>query len=286
VASPLIDTWTGENVSIAEIERELARLRDASSAETAQPNLRTSVMTHIAWVPPAWETAAEETLMGMAERHPSRTILLAPRRDEPDGLSANLSIRCFPIGDHAVCGEVIDLKLCGTRAIAPASIVLPLLISDLPVFGRWRGEPPFGSGELDQMIGILDRFIVDSAEWSELRYSDLAALFERTAVSDIAWARTTPWRVALAAQWPAIATQEVRIRGPRAEAALLRGWLIAQLGRGIREVEEAGEIGVQLGGEDLPPPHDLDRSPSDLLSAELDRFGPDRVYEAAVRAAT
>jgi glucose-6-phosphate dehydrogenase-like protein OpcA len=286
VASPLIDTWTGENVSIAEIERELARLRDASSAETAQPNLRTSVMTHIAWVPPAWETAAEETLMGMAERHPSRTILLAPRRDEPDGLGASLSIRCFPIGDRAVCGEVIDLKLCGTRAIAPASIVLPLLISDLPVFGRWRGEPPFGSPELDQMVGIFDRFIVDSAEWDELRYGELAALFERTAVSDIAWARTAPWRVALAAQWPAIATQEVQIRGPRAEAALLRGWLIAQLDRGIRATEEAGEIGVELGGEELPAPRGLDRSPSDLLSAELDQFGPDRVYEAAVSAAT
>ena len=190
MASPLIDTWTGDDVSIAEIERELARLRDASSAEPAQPNLRTSVMTHIAWVPPGWETAAEETLMGMAERHPSRTILLAPRPDEPDGLHANLSIRCFPIGDHAVCGEVIDLRLCGARAIAPASIVLPLLISDLPVFGRWRGEPPFGAAELDQMIGIFDRFIVDSAEWAALRYAELAKLFERTAVSDIAWART------------------------------------------------------------------------------------------------
>ena len=286
MAPPLIDTWTGENVSIAEIERELARLRDASSAETAQPNLRTSVMTHIAWVPPAWETAAEETLMGMAERHPSRTILLAPRRDEPDGLRATLSVRCFPIGDRAVCGEVIDLKLCGTRAIAPASIVLPLLISDLPVFGRWRGEPPFGSAELDQMVGILDRFVVDSAEWGELRYAELAALFDRTAVSDIAWARTAPWRVVLAAQWPAIATGEVQIRGPRAEAALLRGWLSARLRRGIRATEEAAEIGVRLGGEELPAPRGPDRSPSDLLSAELDSFGHDRVYEAAASAAT
>jgi glucose-6-phosphate dehydrogenase assembly protein OpcA len=136
------------------------------------------------------------------------------------------------------------------------------------------------------MVGIFDRFIVDSAEWDELRYGELAALFERTAVSDIAWARTAPWRVALAAQWPAIATQEVQIRGPRAEAALLRGWLIAQLDRGIRATEEAGEIGVELGGEELPAPRGLDRSPSDLLSAELDQFGPDRVYEAAVSAAT
>ncbi|HZC74651.1 MAG TPA: hypothetical protein VE220_01655, partial [Gaiellaceae bacterium] len=77
MASSLIeDSWTGENASIAQIERELARLRDATSAapEGGQPNLRTSVMTHIAWVPVPWRDRAEATLLGMAERHPSRTL--------------------------------------------------------------------------------------------------------------------------------------------------------------------------------------------------------------------
>ena len=67
MAQSLIETaWTGEDVSIAQIERELARLRAASSEEGAQPNLRTSVMTHIAWAPPEWQGAAEVTLSGMA----------------------------------------------------------------------------------------------------------------------------------------------------------------------------------------------------------------------------
>src|SRR5205814_2400580 len=73
---PIQDDWTGEDVSITEVERELARLRFESSSEGSQPTLRTSVMTHIAWVPPQWQHAAEETLAGMAERHPSRTLLL------------------------------------------------------------------------------------------------------------------------------------------------------------------------------------------------------------------
>ena len=37
-------------------------------------------MTHVAWAPPAWLGAAERTLAGLSERHPSRTILLSPRR--------------------------------------------------------------------------------------------------------------------------------------------------------------------------------------------------------------
>jgi len=91
-SAPLIEEgWTGENVTVSEIERELARLRDATSTEGGQPNLRTSVMTHIAWVPPDWKHIAEETLAGMAERHPSRTLLLVPRAGEPDELGGAIS---------------------------------------------------------------------------------------------------------------------------------------------------------------------------------------------------
>jgi glucose-6-phosphate dehydrogenase assembly protein OpcA len=279
------ETWTGDNVTVSEIERELARLRDATSATGSQPNLRTSVMTHIAWVPPDWKDAAEETLAGMAERHPSRTLLLVPQIEEADGIDAQLSIRCFPVGDRAVCGEVIELVLRGARALAPASIVLPLLIADLPVFCRWRGEPVFDSAEFDQMLEIVDRLIVDSSEWSEPRYDELQAAFGRTAVSDIAWARTLPWRTELARYWPEIREQEIHIRGPQAEGALLRAWLNARLDRAIHPVEEGKHLLVRLGGEKLPPPSDPDLGASDLLSAELDRFGRDPVYEQAVHAA-
>jgi glucose-6-phosphate dehydrogenase assembly protein OpcA len=284
--SPLIeDDWTGTDTSVAQIERELARLRDATSQEGAQPNLRTSVMTHIAWAPPEWKGAAEETLAGMAERHPSRTLLLVPDPAADDGLDALVSIRCFPVGDRAVCGEVIELTLRGKRAAAPASIVLPLLISDLPVFCRWRGEPPFGGREFEQLFGIVDRLIVDTAEWPELRYDELAARFDQAAVSDLAWARTEPWRIELAKYWPSIREQEIHLAGPRAEAELLRAWLHARLKRAVRPVVEADEITVRLGGETVAPPKGPRRSPSDLLSAELDRFGRDSIYEEAVRAA-
>jgi hypothetical protein len=291
VASSLIeDTWTGEDVSIAEIERELARLRDASASEGAQPNLRTSVMTHIAWVPPSWLHMAESTLLGMAERHPSRTLILVPRPDDRDGLDVQLSLRCFPIGDRAVCGEVIELTLRGNRAIAPASIVLPLLISDLPVFCRWRGEPPFGAGEFEQLVQVADRLIVDSTEWDSLpdAYARLAELFERTTVSDIAWARTERWRSLLASLWPGVAdVRELRVHGTRAQAYLLAGWLRSRLDHDVAvEVDERERIeGIDLDGHAAPFPPGDPPHPSDVLSAELDRFTRDPVYEAAARAA-
>jgi glucose-6-phosphate dehydrogenase assembly protein OpcA len=284
-APPVVELWQGESPSIAEIEAELARLRGVALDVRDRPLQRTSVMTHVAWVPPEWRDAAEQVLEGLAERHPSRTIVLVPEPEAESGVGATLAVRCFGTDDRAVCGEVIELRLRGDRVRAPASLVLPLAISDLPVFLRWRGEPPFGTPPWEQLVDVADRLVVDSAEWDELRYAELAAVFERTAASDLAWARLDGWRRLLAGTWPGIAEQEIRVRGPRAEGTLLAAWLGARLRRAIRPLEPAEELGVRLGGEELRPPRGPERSPSDLLSDELDRFGRDPVYEEAVRAA-
>jgi len=286
VATPLIEDWSGQDVTLGEVEAELARLRGVSAEEGRSPHQRTSVMTHVAWVPPEWLDAAERTLEGLAERHPSRTVILVPKPEESENrIDADVSVRCFAAGDRAICGEVIELHLLGDRAMAPASIVLPLAISDLPVFLRWRGQPDFAGAQWEQLVELADRVVVDSSEWDELRYSELSAAFEYTALSDIAWSRIFDWRVALAGYWPGVLEQEIRVRGPRAEASLLRGWLAAQLRRAVRPIEPAGELGVHLGGEELPSPRTEPRSPSDLLSAELDYFARDPIYEAAVAAA-
>lgn len=288
--APAMDDWTGEDVTVAQIEGELARLRSESSQEGSQPNLRTSVMTHIAWAPPEWQSEAEQTLAGMEERHPSRTLLLLPREDEPDGLDANVSVRCFPIGDRAICGEVIELTLRGARAAAPASIVLPLLISDLPVFLRWRGRPDWDSPAFAQLLDVTDRLIVDSNEWPDVpaAYAPLAELYARVVISDIAWDRTERWRGLLASLWPGIGeVKALRVHGTRAQGHLLRGWLVSRLGHDVAlELDERDRLErIDLDGEPAPFPPGSPPAASDVLSAQLDRFGRDRVYEAAARAA-
>jgi glucose-6-phosphate dehydrogenase assembly protein OpcA len=288
--APIEGSWTGEDVSIAAIERELARLRYDTAGDDAQPNLRTSVMTHIAWAPPEWQTAAEETLAGMAERHPSRTLLLVPKPDEPSGLDALVSIRCYPVGDRAVCGEVIELTLRGGRAAAPASIVLPLLISDLPVFCRWRGEPPWDAPEFEQLVAIVDRLIVDSTEWPDLPapYAQLVELFPRVMVSDIAWERTERWRHLLASLWPEVGeVKTIRVHGTAAQGHLLAGWLRARLGHDVAlELEPRERLeGIDLDGKPAPFPPGKPPNSSDVLSSQLDRFTRDRAFEEAVAAA-
>jgi glucose-6-phosphate dehydrogenase assembly protein OpcA len=284
-----VDEWAGSDVRVRDIEEALAELR-RQAEEDGVPDLRTSVMTHLAWVPDEWVEAATETLAGLAERHPSRAILLLPDPEaDEDRLDAAVFHQCFSIvgQERHVCAEVIRLRLCGRRALAPASIVTPLLIADLPVFIRWRGKPPFDRDEFRQLIDVTDRLVIDSSEWPGLpaAYGELEPVFGRAAVSDIAWARTLPWRAALARRWPGIAElQKLRVRGPHADALLLAGWLRGRLVRDVAlEHEEAEELeSIAVDGEEVPAPPGERPTPSDLLSDELDRFSRDLVYEESV----
>ena len=178
-ASTHVDEWHGEDVSLDEVQERLGALR--VSAGNGHSNLRTSVMTHTAWVPKSWLDAARGALAGLADAHPSRTILLVPDPDaERDAIDASVSVYCFNLESEAdhVCSEVVELHLYGCRAESPASIIEPLLISDLPVFSRWRGRPPFGSRVLEEMVHVVDRLIVDSSEWDDVSgaYEELPKL--------------------------------------------------------------------------------------------------------------
>jgi hypothetical protein len=284
-------SWSAEDIHLADVDRALAELRGEAAKDS--PSMRTSVMTHLAWVPEPWLDRARAALEGMGERHPSRTILLLPEPDAGESrIDGAVSLETYDVPgfDRKVVTEVIELTLRGSRAKAPASTVLPLLIPDLPVFIRWRGLPAWGSPELDQLLGIVDRLIVDSTEWDDLpvAYRHLVDLFERVAVSDIAWARTSRWRHLLASLWPDIAEiNRIRVKGTEAQAFLLCGWLRSRLGRDDLEVEhvEAERLeGIDLDGEPAPFPPGDPPIPSDVLSDELDRFTRDPVYEASVAA--
>jgi hypothetical protein len=274
------------NTSVAAVERALNAARP--------PDIqRTSVMTHLVWAPKKWLGAATRTLAGMEDRHPSRTVILTPEPSGRDGLDATVDVLTFEMTgtERCVSSEVVQLRLKGDRAKAPASIVSPLLISDLPVFCRWRGEPSWGSDELEQLVATVDRLVVDSSEWGGLpgSYEWLETLFDRVAVSDIAWTRTADWRLCLAELWPDIRLAgSLEVTGPYADALLLAGWLRSRLQKHVDLAHRPGKIvrRVALDGTRVEPPGGDPPGASDLLSAQLDVFGRDPIYEAAVAAAT
>jgi glucose-6-phosphate dehydrogenase assembly protein OpcA len=276
---------------VSQIERQLAELRSRQLDDDGA-DLRTSTVTHVVWASPRWLPKARAVFAGLEELHPARTIFLIPQAGAQNRIGGKASLKRTRVSglSRDIFSEVIEFRVGGTAREHPASIVLPLLISDLPAFCRWRGEPPWGATELDELVGVCDRLVVDSDEWPGLpdRYRRLVGLFERVAVSDLAFARTLPWRIRLAELWPAVRdVARVRVEGPRAEAHLFAGWLRSRLRRQIRLSRRPAQVlrAVWIDGEPVEPPSGAERTPSELLSAELEVLGRDPIYEAAVRAA-
>jgi glucose-6-phosphate dehydrogenase assembly protein OpcA len=281
VAAALKDT------SVDEIERRLDALQFQAHERSEQ---RTTVLTHMAWVPAEWSRAVERVLEGLGARTPSRTIVLHPDpAASADRLDAEIEHECFPEAGRLVCAEIVHLWLRGETAKAPASVVVPLQLPDLPASLRWRGQPPFGRPVFEQLVGVAERLIVDSAEWRGVprAYSQLAEVFDRIVVSDLAWARTLGWRAGIAELWPGVKrARSLRVIGPKPEAVLLAGWLRSRLRRPLTlRRTDARSVGrVELDGEPVEQARLLTASPSDLLSEQLELYARDRVYEAAVRA--
>ncbi len=277
--------------TVAEVRSELSRLRDDTGRE-GQPVGRTSLLTLVAWVPPQWQEAAGSTLEGLAHEQPSRAILLMPRaeiaaeRSHADAppWSAQVTLRAIDGAAGCVAAEVVTIDLA--RAAGAASIVLPLVRSDLPVFLRWRGPLPEDAEPFGALLGVADRLIIDSREWAGpgAGYAALRAAFGEVAVSDISWRRLEPWRRAVAEQGrPAGPSVRMAVDGPALEARLLAAWLGSRLRAHVtlehREDEHVTRVAVD--DEPIRQPRRTHRSSSALLSGELNQLNRDPIYEEA-----
>ena len=273
---------------VDDVQRKLfeARCREQDTGAA----LRASTMTHVVWAPETWLARAHRVLVGLEERHPARTIVLVPDPRGASRVDARVLVRDFETADgREVFSEVVQLRLHGAAARHPGSLVLPLLISDLPAFCRWRGEPPWDATALAEIVSACDRLVVDSSEWPApaRRYARLERLFDSITVSDLAWRRSLPWRAALAERWPGIRRMSrLTVEGPAADAELLAGWLRSRLRRRIALTHRRATslVAVEVDGERVPRPVVPRPKRSDLLSAELDSLARDPVYEEAVRA--
>ena len=249
-------------------------------------------MTHLAWVPEGWEEQARSALGGMAERHPSRTILLFPAPDAGvDQLDADVSVERYAIPgvDRDVCSEVVELRLNGKRAKAPASIVEPLLISDLPVFLRWRGEPAWESQELEQLVRHrrphdrrLDRVGRPAVSVHAALRSCSTARRSPTSRGRgrRAGARSSRRSGPTSRTSERFACTERRRRRTCSPAGCARA-STGRTSRSSTSTRSASKASTSTASRSAFPPGDPPL-PSDVLSDELDRFTRDPVYEAAV----
>jgi glucose-6-phosphate dehydrogenase assembly protein OpcA len=273
--------WGAQATSIDALERELARLRRAAVAharERGQTLARASVLNLVVYSErEVHARRAARTVADLALRHPSRAIVLLGDRDR-DGVVASVQLHCHvPQSDGAqpVLYEQILARVRGDFDERVASVVIPLLVPDLPVFLWWTGTPPSDARHLDDLVTLADRFIIDSADFARPDHTlpEIARLARhRVAITDLNWARLTHWRELIAQFFDVPAWRPFLdgITGIRAgfavdmdgrdihpsQALLLLGWISSRLG--WRPVEalapsEAGGLLFRMGRADGAP---------------------------------
>ncbi|CAN5674111.1 glucose-6-phosphate dehydrogenase assembly protein OpcA [soil metagenome] len=228
-------------MSLESVERELARLR---MNDDGTLGLRASVLNLIVMV---GEESAEEVARGVSElanRHPSRSIILVSDADGESSLDIRLSAFCSLRGGSGdnVCSEQITVYAGGPPALHLESVAGPLLVPDLPTFLFYpEGFPDSDDG----VIRLADRVILDSSAspGCERSFRKISALVESPdtpAVGDIQWTALSPWR-SLAGELFSSPERSGDLRnirevevmhtaGGESRAMLFAGWLASSLG--------------------------------------------------------
>ena len=199
--------------SVPEIERALGRIwagaaaRRTSGAGEHHVAARSSVLNLVV-VAGRRETAerCSATIEATAGRHPSRSLILSTVDvDGPSSLDARIEAlsAATSAGTAQTGAETIHVSAHGETGRHLASIIVPLLVHDLPVALWWPHDPPFRSHRAERLLPIADRLIVDGSSWSGDGLDRLEAMArvaqgQRLVVADFALLRQARWREAIA----------------------------------------------------------------------------------------
>lgn len=261
MAPTVIDeaVWGTPVPSISALERELTRLRRAASAHATEQGhsvARAAVLNLVVYADREMHARrAAASTSRLSNRHPSRAIIILGDRQR-ESVDVAIQLHCHvprPDETAQICYEQIFARVQGDADERVASVVIPLLVPDLPVFLWWTGTPPHDTRRFDDLIALADRLIVDSADFARPEQT-LAVIAElarthhgrKFGVTDLNWTRLTPWRELVASFFDVDAWRPCldNILGVRvgfgvdmdghdihpSQALLLIGWLASRLG--------------------------------------------------------
>jgi glucose-6-phosphate dehydrogenase assembly protein OpcA len=234
------------NKEISELWVTLAQRADGPNAGV----VRSSSMTLIALVDQEHDsTGLSETLAGLMRSHPNRAIVIHVSKGNSEDLDAEVRAQCWlPTGQQKqLCSEQIEINASEKSLADLPSVLLPLVVPDLPVVLWCRSERSTQLPVFNELIALGPRVIFDIAD-----FKDPLSAFKRIegisksgfAVTDLNWTRLTRWRDMIAQVFENVACRKdlPRFRtitlnyhanpvsGVPVAAILMAGWLVKCLG--------------------------------------------------------
>jgi glucose-6-phosphate dehydrogenase assembly protein OpcA len=259
-------TWTGRAIDIGRIEAELGKLRYMMAGDRSPGDgfaLRTSLMNMVAYAEREEDMdLAARVIEDLASHHPSRALIVLARHGvEESHVEAQLAAHCHISRalEQSVCCEEINLKVSGPTATHLHSIIVPLLVPDLPVYLWWTDHLPQDNHLILRLMETADHVIVDSNRFDD-QLADLLALSRLhskepgVALGDLNWRRLEVWREFFHRQanitemrhhFSSVKSVEIRYADGHeptrpAQAFLLLAWLARELGWNTRTLSAHG----------------------------------------------
>ncbi len=250
-------------------EKVLRDLRElwaqlSQNQETAGGVLRACAMTLVVLAEDERDAEGVRRTLGvLMHEHPSRAIVL--RAVEGASLDARVFAECWmPFGrNQQICSEGIEMTADAANLGEVAHLLVPLLVSDLPVVLWCRGPRFFSSRYFDPLFPLADKIIVDST-WASNPKGAIAVLKEMRSrgrrIADLAWTKLTAWRETLAHgfencpnKWRGVRDVHVQYGGPLTTTVLyFCRWIeraIPSARVSIEGVTGAGLTMVKMNGE-------------------------------------
>lgn len=296
-----LNAWSGAKVDAERIESALERLRYEAAGmppEGGSFAIRTSFTNLVVYANDEENGRhASQLVAGLNGQHPSRTIIIVARPDEPESrIDTQLTAHCHiaPGLDQKVCCEEVTLSVFGPAAKHLHSVLAPLLIPDLPNYVWWIGGLPHDHHLFGGMMANADRFIVDSGRFTRTaldlpQLEHLSSRADNCALGDLNWQRLLPWRQVISRECtaPTLAPYVGHVRSMKLSFArheqdqwwsqplLMCGWLSLYFGLDLSslKVQEPGTaIAPQASGDvtfRMVQTEFPDVVPGDLVSIEI-----------------
>ncbi|MGH2442248.1 MAG: glucose-6-phosphate dehydrogenase assembly protein OpcA [Chloroflexota bacterium] len=191
--------WRGKDVDVTMLEGHLTDLWKTLARKKDMQPVRTHIFNLVVYVGEhAHAHRILDSLNALGQLHPSRTVVLIADLNKTEStIDAEVILRADSSQSISVCHEQVLLTVHGRAADHLSSVVIPLVLPELPTYLWWPGQPLFGHRMFHRLLSSADHLVVDSAQFESPGDSlaDLARLCTGPhGVTDFNWARLTPWR--------------------------------------------------------------------------------------------
>jgi len=257
--------------NVSALTAELDALWRSATEDAESPNavIRACALTLLVYTESEEAGREVSNLLGaLTLQNPCRALIMVVRPEESAaGLSAWISAVChLPApGEKQVCCEHITIVARGDAARDLDKVVIPLMVSGLPVYVWWRSGRRTQPEPFQKIMRYVDRVIIDSGlfVYPEADLTTISDRIQRSgghpATNDLNWARITPWRELVAQCFDSEDTRPYldRISEVRVEYSERGADVNPGLGQGVLFTAWlAGRLGWQLAGrgpQAVPP---------------------------------